>query len=980
VSCKEGGKNYFPLLQLFDDRNMKIKIPLIIILILILQVLNTQAQNGFNNLQALNIQTKDGSDRANGTIRVLVVDDGTGETLIGATAVIDGTTKGAATDLDGIALITMAPGQYNIRVSYVSYQPLMVQDVSVESNKTTTLNVRMKQASTELGEVVIVAKALKNTENALLTVQKKSPKLFDAITSDQFSKVGASDAAGALKKVTGVTISEGKYVYVRGLGDRYSKSSLNGSDIPSLDPNRNAVQLDMFPSNLIDNIIVYKTFTPELSGDFAGGIIDIATKDFPESFNVQLSVGFEYNNQANFNDNFLVAKGSNTDFLGFDNGFRALPAEISKYTPETFPDPYLDPAGITAVSRAFKNRQFQPAKATQFLDHNMSFSIGNMVPLFGKQLGFVFGLSYSRNFSNYSDGIQNVYEGISGGQTTLNNDILSATREQMSTDEVLIGALFNSTYKINGMNKISIGLLANKSGESECRYQDGYKLDTNPDSTDRLQNRGIGYMERSFINGQIRGEHIINALNKMVINWSNSYTVSTINQPDLRLLRNAYTINDQGDSVFFIGNNEKPYRYFRDLSEINNNTKLDFTLPVDFRGAKSKIKFGAAFTYKERSFRESAYYYSIHYNKNYDGDVSVLFTDENLGYNGNELRNFLITDFAAPNNFDAYQHLFASYIMIESAVSKNISITTGVRYEKTNMFLRAFDASTGKIDVNNILPSFALTCNFGQQMNIRISANRTLARPSFREFAPLATYDFIGGYIQNGNPHLKTTTINNFDIRWEMFPNNGEYLSFSLFYKPFYQPIENTQIPSAGGSGSQFQYRNVDKSTLYGAEVEMRKYLGSTDSWLHHFKASANFSYVYAFSKVTDEELQSIHTWDPGASATRPMYNQAPYSLNAGFSYEDDEKGWESSVNFNITGKRLIVYQIDLPSIYLRPMPDLNFTIKKNIGNHYSVRFRAKNILNSTYSEEMELAGNTYYTTKYQTGRSYALSFTYKFD
>ncbi len=943
------------------------KIKTIIAIVLILQTLYIHAQNGPNSA-------------TNGTIKAVVVDDLTGETLIGATVAVDGTSRGAITDMDGNASISIPAGTYNIRVSYVSYQPLLIQDVSIESNQTTSLNVRMKQSQQQLGEVIVTAKALKNNENALLTVQVKSPKLFDAITSDQFSKVGASDAAGALKKVTGVTISDGKYVFVRGLGDRYSKSTLNGSDIPSLDPNRNAVQLDMFPSNLIDNIIVYKTFTPELSGDFAGGIIDIATKDFPESFNLQLSAGTEYNKQANLNDNFLVAKGSSTDILGFDNGFRSLPAEINQYTPENFPDPYLDPAGITEVSRAFKNRQFQPTKAPQFLDHNMSFSVGNRVHLFGKELGFILGLSYSRDFTNYTNGTQNVYEGISEGQMTLNNDVLSATREQKSTDEVLVGTLFNSTYKINSFNKISIGILANQSGISDNRFQDGYKLDTNPDSTDRLQNRGIAYTERSFINGQIRGEHVINSLNKLILNWSNSYTISSINQPDLRLLRNAYSINDQGDSIFYIGNNEKPYRYFRNLSETNNNSKIDFTLQVILGGIKSKIKFGGAYTYKERSFRESAYYYSIHYNKTYSGDVSGFFTDANLGYNGNELRNYLITDFAAPNNFDAYQHLLGTYIMIESAVSEKLSVTTGVRYERTKMYLKAFDSTIGNIDVNDLLPSFAMIYHFRPEMNIRFSANRTLARPSFREFAPLATYDFIGGYIQNGNPHLTSTTINNYDLRWEMVPNNGEYLAVSLFYKPFYQPIENTQIPSAGGSGSQFQYRNVDKSTLYGAELEARKYLGAFDTWLHHFKVSTNFSYIYAFSRITSEELQSIHIWDPGASDTRPMYNQAPYSVNASLSYQDDKKGWESSVNFNMTGKRLIVYQIDLPSIYLKPMPDLNFTVKKNMGKHFSVRFRAKNLLNNTYSEEMTLGGNTYYTTRYKMGRSYSLSLTYKLN
>jgi len=466
----------------------------------------------------------------------------------------------------------------------------------------------------------------------------------------------------------------------------------------------------------------------------------------------------------------------------------------------------------------------------------------------------------------------------------------------------------------------------------------------------------------------------------MTVNWSNSYTTSSIKQPDLRLLRNAYTIDDQGDSSFYIGNNEKPYRFFRDLKEKNDNAKIDFTLPVDFWGTKSKIKLGGAYTFKERKFREQAYYYSIHYNKNYNGDVLVLFTDENLGYNGTELRNFLITDFAAPNNYDATQHLLATYLMLESSVSNSISFTTGVRFEKTNMSLNAFDGTSGKIDANNFLPSLAFTYKIGEQMNVRVSANRTLARPSFREFAPLATYDFIGGYIQNGNPNLKSTTINNFDVRWEQFPNIGEYLSFSIFYKQFYNPIENAQIPVAGGSGSQFQYKNVDKSTLYGAELEVRKYLGSKDSWLHHLKVAANFSYIYAFVKVTADELQSIRSWNPNASDTRPMYDQAPYTINASLSYENTDKGWESSINFNMSGKRLIVYQIDLPSIYLQPTPDLNITVKKTFNKNYSIRFNAKNILNNAYAEEMKLGSNTYYTTKYRLGRSYSLSITYNFN
>ena len=917
-----------------------------------------------------------------GTIRMTVVDDKTGETLIGATVIIDGTTQGTITDFDGIATLAgINTGTYNLKVSYISYQTTVISDVKVDRETVNELTVHLKPADLEINEVVVTAKAAKNSENALLTLQKKSPKLFDAITSDQFARIGVSDAAGALKKVTGVTIESGKYVFVRGLGDRYSKSVLNGSDVPSLDPNKNSVQLDLFPSNLIDNIIVYKTFTPDLPGDFTGGLVDISTKDFPTNFSLQFSLGFEYNDQANLNSDFLTAKGSPTDFLGYDNGFRSLPKEISQYGASEFPDPYLNKNEITQVSRAFTNRQFDPDKASQFLNHSFSFSVGDQIKLFDKPLGYIVGLSYNRKFANYTHGVQNAYEGISEGQTTLNRDIHTASAEHKSNDDVLMGAMFNTSYKFNNNNKVGLSLLTNQGGSSEARYQEGYLLDANPDSTTRLQNRAIDYTQRSFRNAQLRGEHVLPHFHKLNIKWTNSYTVSSIKQPDTRMIRNQYTINPQGETLYYMGNLDRPSRFFRDLHEINNNSKLDFTLPVNLiKKRKSNIKFGGLYTYKERTFRENIYQYNIQSNKNFDGDINVFFLDENLGYVNNVLKNYLININIDGNNFDAYQRLLATYLMLESPITEKVNLTAGVRFEKTNMNLKAFNDSTGVIKNNDFLPSLALTYNVNEKTNIRVSANRTLARPSFREFAPLATYDFFGGYIQNGNPTLERTLVNNFDLRWERFPNQGEYLSFSLFYKKFLNPIENAQLPRAGGSTSQFQFKNVPESNLYGAELEVRKNLGSFVDALKYFRLSANFTYVYSFVNITAEELLAIRSWDPNAKDSRPMYNQAPYTLNGSFSYDNPEKGWESTVSFNVSGKRLIVYQIDLPSIYLQPTPDLNFTLKKSLSKRISVLFKAKNILNNTYKEQITLGNNVYYTTKYQMGRTYALSFSYKLN
>ena len=920
----------------------------------------------FFHVQSANLQTSG--------VKAVVVDDKNGETLIGATVLVEGTTTGTTTDMDGVASLHLSPGTYNIRISYVSYQTVLIKGVTIKNNQTTSLTVRLKPANLQLSEVVVSAKSLRNNEAAVLTMQKKSPKIFDAVTSDQFGKIGASDAASALKRVTGVTVSSGKYVYVRGLGDRYSKTTLNGSDVPSLDPNKNAVQLDIFPANLIDNLKVYKTFSPDLQGDFAGGLVDITTNDFPDKFQLKVSAGLGFNDQTTFNPNFLYAQGSPTDFLGYDNGYRALPKEIAKYNSGNFPDPYLNKEEITKVSRAFPHSQFNPGKKAPFFNHELNFSVGNQVNVFKRPLGFVFGLTYNRTFSNYDNGVENVFEGISQGQQTLNNDILTTSSEAKSGDNVLVGALFNSSYKINKHNKIGLSLMGNQDGTSEARYLVGYLLDANPDSSTHVQNRVIGYTERSFVNGQLRGEHLISSLHNLRVKWSNSFTSSAIKQPDLRMIRNTFILNAQGDSLFYLGNVDRPSRFFRNLSEINENGKVDFTLPL---AKETKLKFGGLFSYKHRTFRETIYQYNVR-DKNFDGNVQVFFEDQNLGWVDGQLKNYLMYINIDANNYDAYERLYASYAMIETSLSKKLKLITGVRFEKTHLHLQAQNDSTGNIQTNDFLPSVALIYSINDQTNLRFSANRTLARPSFREFSPLATYDFFGGYIQNGNPKLKRTLINNVDLRWEKYPSPGEYIAFSLFYKDFINPIENAQLPKAGGSASQFQYKNVSRSNLYGAEIELRKNLGEWVPFLKNFKLSTNFSYVYAYVNITPEELQAIQSWNKNAKSTRPMYNQAPYSLNAILSYSD--KKWESALSFNVSGKRLVVYQIDLPSIYLQPMPDLNFTLRRNITKRFFVRFKATNLLNPAHKEQMDLANNAYYTTKYQMGRTYSFTLTYKIN
>jgi len=580
---------------------------------------------------------------ANGTIRLTIFDQETGEALIGATAVIKGTTQGGVADLDGKATINnVTAGSYAIEVAYVSYQTKVIENVNVGEGETVVMEVGLSTETVGLEEIVVTADAIKSSDAALLTLQKKSPGLFDAVSSENFTKLGDSDAGAAVKRVVGVTVEGGKYVYVRGLGDRYSKSSLNSATIPSADPNKNAVQLDMFPSNLIDNIIVYKTFTPDLPGDFSGGYVDITTKDFPDRFTVQVQASAGYNTQATFNEDFMTYPGGSKDWLGKDDGTRALPDILAGLTQQEFNNAVLNnDAAKDLFTKSFNNHNFDFTRSSQPVNHSFSLSVGNQFNVFNKQLGFVAGLTYDRDFNYYEDGEIGRWLNTSGTVPTLDGDKNRQLTEQKSTENVSIGALLNTTLKLNNNNKVAVNLLYNQNGDKMTSWQYGpYGGDAsiNFDQNPQLywDSRSLFFEERAIKNGMLRGEHVIPSLNNFKIKWFTSNTNSTLDQPDFRLIVSTNQVNEESGEILSQRINTarfRPGRYFRSMDEFITDNHLDFELPVTvFSSKESKIKFGGAYLSKDREFRERRYeYLDGNANNVFEGSVNNLFSPDILG-------------------------------------------------------------------------------------------------------------------------------------------------------------------------------------------------------------------------------------------------------------------------------------------------------------------------------------------------------------
>jgi hypothetical protein len=339
-----------------------------------------------------------------GSVRGTLIDATNGETVPFANVLVVETQTGNTTDLDGTYALSLDPGLYSIEFSFSGYATTKVSEIEVKDGEITVLDVVLEEESTLIQEVVVTAKQIRNTETAVLTIQRKAIGLLDGVSTQAIKRAGDGDVGAAIKRVTGVSVEDGKHVIVRGLGDRYSKTQLNSLDVPGLDPDRNSVQLDIFPTNLVDNIIVYKSFTPDLPGDFTGGMVDIITKDFPERKTLNLSAGMSYNPDMHLNNRYITSAGSATDKWGFDNGTRDLPQAIRSYNAagQELPNIIQGGAELESLTSLFKNNM-STLRQRNFVDQNYSASFGNQVNLKGLDVGYTLSANYKNETEYYDD-------------------------------------------------------------------------------------------------------------------------------------------------------------------------------------------------------------------------------------------------------------------------------------------------------------------------------------------------------------------------------------------------------------------------------------------------------------------------------------------------------------------------------------------------------------------------------------------------
>lgn len=946
---------------------------------------------------ALNAQVSNLS----GIVRGKIVDASTGEGLIGANVFITGTTTGTITDFDGnYSLPNIDPGIVSVTTSYVSYETQVFSEVEIPAGEVVILNANLNLSSQQIDEVVVTSRKREQTEAAVLVMKKKMPSVLDGISSQQISRLGASDAASALKRVTGVSVQGGKYVYVRGLSDRYSTTTLNGAQVPSLDPEKNTVQMDLFPSNIIENLMVFKTFSPDLPGNATGGLVNIVTKDFPERFTMQFSAGLGYNSQSHLRTDFLSYQGGSWDWSGMDDGTRAVPGEVGQMTESGQLPAYAvanDTLGM--ITRGF-NKSMDNTRTSSFLDQSYAFSTGGRV---GNAIGFNLAASYSKEFEMYTGGLDEKY--------TVTTPTLPAAKRQvednMGTESVIWSGLANLSYRINNNHMLGVTAMRNQSGIKSSRYNIGIAAD--PDS-EFIIDQKLGWLERSITTLQGKGKHVIPAAGNIVIDWKYSYTLSTQDEPDLRFFYMDFDYVPEivdGDTVFngndvsmvpgnhLVRDNNKPARYYREMTEVNHDANLSYSQHFKFAGRNAKVKIGGSYILKDRSSLEHKFTVKRQGRIDFDGTANDFLKDEHMISAEDNWRiyyyeNSLLTDHK--NSYRGNETVAAGFGVADLPVTEKLRMVAGARYEYASIFVennvdtiqnptRVDDYDNGGFDQGDLLPSLNMVYALQEEMNLRVAYNKTVARPVFRELAPYASYDYKAGLRKIGNPDLKKTDIHNVDFRWEWFIHPGEIISFSAFYKYFLNPIELRDKEQA--ANPEIHFENIENSNLYGIEFEMRKRLDFVES-LKNFSFGANVTLVKSVVHEDSTRLASALMVDSTWSETRPMFGQSPYVINTYLNYHNFERGWDVNLGFNVSGQKLVlVNKSATPDVYEQPFPMLDFNISKQFRNGINIKFSADNLLNPFFEQTYTFAEGAStpvgYFRKFKVGRSFSLSLTYLF-
>jgi outer membrane receptor protein involved in Fe transport len=885
-----------------------------------------------------------------------VIDVATGQPIIGAAVQLVGTTQGAQSGVEGRYAVTSIPaGTVSILVRRIGYSPKTVTGLVVAAGQSVELNVSLATANVSLQAVTVSATKERGTVSEALSGQKNAQGVVNSVTSEQIAKSPDANAAQAVQRVSGVTVQDGKYVFVRGLGERYTTASLNGARVPSPEPEKRVVPLDLFPSGLLQNITTIKTFTPDQQGDFSGALVDIRTKEFPARRSWSANLGSGYEQGATGSDLLQASSAGGENFANVGNN-RALPGLVRQAGNLVALN--LNQGDKNLLISQFRN-SWTPASATGSPLLNGSLSVGGNDPiLFGHRLGYLFSGTYSNGSDAKTDQVRaQADRGTTRGQT-IETDKFSGSSD---TRSVLWGGLTNLSTQLGDNSRIAFNGIYNRSADNTARVETGvFSSDQTTAKITRQQ-----YVERSIRSAQLTGDH---QYGNHHVEWYGTLSGVRRYEPD----RSEFVQILEQDTPtstpvyrWFNSGNGGAVRTFTDLNENSREGNAKYTLSFGDPGNQALVRVGGLYRSTDRDADNRAYNISA---RGITNDIRALPPE--LLFDGRlSTGSAAVLDIGPLSQGGAYtasDRLSAGFAMVDIPVRSSIHIIGGARYEQDRLSVNATSTLGNPIitkkNWDDVLPSLAVNWKLDDRQQVRFSASQTLARPEYRELSPIISRDVVGGDDIAGNPDLKRSNITNGDIRWEFYQNPGEIISVGVFAKHFENPIERAY--RASSSARQIIYVNAQSANNYGVELELRKNLEFIAQSLSGLSVFTNATIMQ--SRVTLDTTNGTSQ----TNSNRRMVGQAPYVLNAGLTYTTSDGNTSATVLYNRVGERIdAAGESPLPDVIQKSRNVMDISLRWGFARSASLRADLRNVLNAPY----ETVQGTVVRESYLTGRTFTL-------
>ena len=894
--------------------------------------------------------------QATGTIKGKVLDSANGEPMFGVTAFIREQNLFGQTDIDGVYVISNVPaGTHTVQFQIPGYQSSS-SSVTVAAGKTFSLNITMSFKTAQ--EVVVKAKRVSNTSASLLTKQKKAAAAQDAISSEQIAKSPDNDAADAAKRVTGVSILGGKYVYIRGLSERYSVVQVNKAYVPSPIPARKVVPLDVFPVSLLDNLVIAKTFLPDMPADFGAGSIQLNTKDYPAERELKLGISTGGNSNTTFK-NFQSTPGGSLDFFGIDDGFRSLPTGLPKNDKAIIST--LGATGVQDIAKKFPNA-YEIENTSALPNGRISVSFGDTIDLGeNRSLGVVASAFFSNNYQNINDG--EFYRYKTDG--TLAQDY----RYKESTYSTTKSAQFATTWGVTPTDKLKLNTFYTHQSQQIGRVNDGGQTGRY-DYSNNGKKYILQFQTASLAFAQIGGEHRVKLpIEDTQIEWFAAYSRADRSQPDTKSIR--YT------NAGFI-NPDRPFTsYYNSHDENLVQFAPSISLPFkQWMGLNSKFTVGGDFAYR---FRDNQ---SRRFNIDFVDSLNIVNStaSANTIVATNALRINEVTGTDQALGIDAYYGnllITAGHATVDMPIIPALRFVAGARVENWVQKVAGYNIFNKREEYPNqisgleILPSANLIYSLNNDTNLRLSYSRGINRPDFVESAEYRYFDDLEtGSIIKGNVNLKKATIDSFDFRSEWFPSAGELIALSLFYKRIDKPIEATV--AAVATDLLFSFSNQLSADIYGFELEIRKNLGFIADSIDQFSVLGNFTYSQSQMKL-DPALNSAET-----NRSRPLQGQSPYIINGGLFFEEEAWGTSATLLYNVFGRRIVQVGVNgLPNVFEESYGTLDFTVAQRLGNG-EIKLALGNLLDPKIEQNQGSGDEKKIIQRYTRGINISLGYNHR--